>query len=62
MEEVLRVRQQSWAWCWCVWLGLALMLSGVVFGGAYLYKHYSTEVRENTNTHTHHLNMSTNSH
>ncbi|KAK2857468.1 hypothetical protein Q7C36_005387 [Tachysurus vachellii] len=43
VEEVLRVRQQSWAWCWCVCLGLALMLSGVVVGGAYLYKHYSIE-------------------
>ncbi|XP_058259004.1 integral membrane protein 2Ba isoform X1 [Hemibagrus wyckioides] len=43
VEEVLRVRQQSWAWCWCVCLGLALMLSGVVVGGAYLYKHYMME-------------------
>ncbi|TSK62684.1 Integral membrane protein 2B [Bagarius yarrelli] len=44
LEHVLRVRQQSWAWCWCVCLGLALMLSGVVVGGAYLYKHYFMEM------------------
>ncbi|XP_053493504.1 integral membrane protein 2Ba isoform X1 [Ictalurus furcatus] len=43
VEEVVRVRQQSWAWCWCMCLGLAFMLSGVVVGGAYLYKHYIME-------------------
>ena len=41
----LPVRQQSKAWCWCVCLGLALMLSGVVVGGAYLYRYYILEVR-----------------
>jgi len=41
LEEGPRVRQQqSKAWCWCMCLGLALMLSGVVVGGAYLYKSY----------------------
>lgn len=47
VEEILRVRQQSRAWCWCMCLGLALMLSGVVVGGAYLYRYYILEVREN---------------
>ncbi|XP_056606235.1 integral membrane protein 2Ba [Triplophysa dalaica] len=40
VEDVLRVRQQSRAWCWCMRLGLALILSGVVMGGAYLYRYY----------------------
>ncbi|KAM6945427.1 integral membrane protein 2B-like [Aplochiton taeniatus] len=41
VEDGLRVRhQQSKAWCWCMCLGLALMLSGVVVGGAYLYRSY----------------------
>ncbi|XP_062853814.1 integral membrane protein 2Ba isoform X2 [Trichomycterus rosablanca] len=39
VEEIVRVRQQSRAWYWCMCLGLALMLSGVVVGGAYLYRH-----------------------
>ncbi|XP_035605488.1 integral membrane protein 2B-like [Oncorhynchus keta] len=42
-EVALPVRQQSKAWCWCVCLGLALMLSGVVVGGAYLYRYYILE-------------------
>lgn len=41
VEEILLVRQQSRAWCWCMCLGLALMLSGVLVGGAYLYKQYA---------------------
>lgn len=44
-EVALPVRQQSKAWCWCVCLGLALMLFGVVVGGAYLYRYYIPEVR-----------------
>ncbi|NP_955940.1 integral membrane protein 2Ba [Danio rerio] len=43
VEDVLRVRQQSRAWCWCMCLGLALILSGVVVGGAYLYRYYFIE-------------------
>ncbi|XP_051258984.1 integral membrane protein 2B-like [Dicentrarchus labrax] len=38
-EAALLARHQSRAWCWCMCLGLALMLSGVVVGGAYLYRH-----------------------
>lgn len=34
----------SRAWCWCMCLGMALMLSGVVIGGVYLYHYYVTEV------------------
>lgn len=41
----MRVRKQSKVWCWCMCLGLALMLSGVVVGGAYLYKSYILQVR-----------------
>ncbi|KAI4898143.1 hypothetical protein NFI96_005004 [Prochilodus magdalenae] len=37
------VVRQSRAWCWCFCLGLALMLSGVVVGGAYLYRYYVLE-------------------
>ncbi|KAL6100546.1 itm2b [Pungitius sinensis] len=37
-------RHQNRAWCWMMCLGLALMLSGVVVGGAYLYHHYIQEV------------------
>ncbi|XP_040003748.1 integral membrane protein 2B-like isoform X1 [Xiphias gladius] len=44
-EAALLVRHQSRAWCWCMCLGLALMLSGVVVGGAYLYRYYILEVR-----------------
>ncbi|XP_028834720.1 integral membrane protein 2Ba isoform X2 [Denticeps clupeoides] len=40
VEEGVYVRQQSRAWCWCMCLGLALLLSGVVVGGAYLYRYY----------------------
>lgn len=36
----MRVRRQSKVCCWYRCLGLALMLSGVVVGGAYLYKTY----------------------
>uniref|UniRef100_A0A3B4AGV2 Integral membrane protein 2 n=1 Tax=Periophthalmus magnuspinnatus TaxID=409849 RepID=A0A3B4AGV2_9GOBI len=43
-EAVVSVRHQSRAWCWCMCLGLALMLSGVVVGGAYLYRYYITGV------------------
>ncbi|KAL1021853.1 hypothetical protein UPYG_G00018880 [Umbra pygmaea] len=39
-EGGVRVRQKSGVWCWCMCLGLALMLSGVVVGGAYLLKTY----------------------
>ncbi|XP_036401060.1 integral membrane protein 2B-like [Megalops cyprinoides] len=39
VEDGVRVRQQSRAWCWCMCLGLAIMLSGVVVGGAYLYRY-----------------------
>lgn len=42
-EAALPVRHQSWAWCWCMCLGLALMVSGVVVGGAYLYRYYILE-------------------
>ncbi|KAJ8003573.1 hypothetical protein DPEC_G00149750 [Dallia pectoralis] len=35
-EDGLRVRQQSKVFSWCMVLGLALMLSGLVVGGAYL--------------------------
>ncbi|KAJ8350144.1 hypothetical protein SKAU_G00252740 [Synaphobranchus kaupii] len=45
-EDGIRVRQQSKAWCWCMCLGLALMLSGVVVGGAYLYRYFMLQVRE----------------
>ncbi|XP_028972686.2 integral membrane protein 2B-like [Esox lucius] len=44
-EDGVRVRQHSKVWCWCMRLGLALMLSGVVVGGAYLYKTYLMERR-----------------
>ncbi|KAI5107555.1 integral membrane protein 2B [Silurus meridionalis] len=37
------VSQPSRAWCWCFYLGLALMLSGVIVGGAYLYRYYVLE-------------------
>ncbi|XP_061649635.1 integral membrane protein 2Bb isoform X2 [Phyllopteryx taeniolatus] len=40
------VRQQSRAWRWCMCLGLALMLSGMVVGGAYLYRYYILEEGE----------------
>lgn len=43
-EAALPVRHPSRAWCWCMSLGLALMLSGVVVGGAYLYRYYVMEV------------------
>lgn len=43
VEVALPVHRQSRAWCWCMCLGLALMLSGVVVGGAYLYRYYILE-------------------
>ncbi|XP_010878357.1 integral membrane protein 2Bb isoform X2 [Esox lucius] len=43
-EVALPVRhRQSKAWCCCMCLGLALMLSGVVVGGACMYKYYIQE-------------------
>ncbi|XP_034549507.1 integral membrane protein 2B-like isoform X2 [Notolabrus celidotus] len=42
-EAALVVRHQSRPWCWCMCLGVALMLSGVVVGGAYLYRYYIME-------------------
>lgn len=45
VEVAVPVAPQSRAWCWCMCLGLALMLSGVVIGGVYLYHHYILEVR-----------------
>nr|XP_057938115.1 integral membrane protein 2B-like isoform X2 [Doryrhamphus excisus] len=42
-EAALPVRHQSRTWCWCMCLGVALMLSGMVVGGAYLYRYYILE-------------------
>uniref|UniRef100_A0A8C1ZKG7 Integral membrane protein 2 n=1 Tax=Cyprinus carpio TaxID=7962 RepID=A0A8C1ZKG7_CYPCA len=42
-EAAVLVRPQSKVWCWCFCLGLALVLSGVVVGGAYLYRYYVLE-------------------
>ncbi|XP_053482352.1 integral membrane protein 2B [Ictalurus furcatus] len=42
-EAAQVVGHPSRVWCWCFYLGLALMLSGVVVGGAYLYKYYVLE-------------------
>ncbi|XP_051566837.1 integral membrane protein 2B-like [Myxocyprinus asiaticus] len=42
-EAAAFVHQQSKVWCWCFCLGLALVLSGVIVGGAYLYKYYVLE-------------------
>ncbi|MGH0143099.1 UNVERIFIED_CONTAM: hypothetical protein FKN15_029790 [Acipenser sinensis] len=39
-EDVIHIRHQSKTWCWCMCLGLALMLSGLVVGGAYLYRYF----------------------
>uniref|UniRef100_UPI00398F852E integral membrane protein 2Bb n=1 Tax=Pristiophorus japonicus TaxID=55135 RepID=UPI00398F852E len=39
-DVVVPFRHQSRVWCWCMCLGLALMLSGVVVGGAYLYRYF----------------------
>ncbi|XP_059506412.1 integral membrane protein 2B-like isoform X2 [Stegostoma tigrinum] len=39
-EDVVPFRRQSRVWCWCMCLGLALLLSGVVVGGAYLYRYF----------------------
>uniref|UniRef100_A0A8D3AE88 Integral membrane protein 2 n=2 Tax=Scophthalmus maximus TaxID=52904 RepID=A0A8D3AE88_SCOMX len=41
-EEVVAPVRPT-AWCWCMCLGLALMLSGVVVGGVYLYRFYNPE-------------------
>ncbi|KAM7406782.1 hypothetical protein PAMA_002819 [Pampus argenteus] len=46
VEAALPVHYQSRAWSWCMCLGLALMLSGVVVGGAYLYRYYVSERAE----------------
>uniref|UniRef100_A0A8C1K6G7 Integral membrane protein 2 n=1 Tax=Cyprinus carpio TaxID=7962 RepID=A0A8C1K6G7_CYPCA len=46
-EAAVLVRPQSKVWCWCFCLGLALVLSGVVVGGAYLYRYYVLEMQEN---------------
>ncbi|XP_054642564.1 integral membrane protein 2Bb isoform X1 [Dunckerocampus dactyliophorus] len=43
-EAALPLRHQSRAWCWCMCLGVGLMLSGMVVGGAYLYRYYILEV------------------
>ncbi|XP_058642485.1 integral membrane protein 2Bb isoform X1 [Onychostoma macrolepis] len=45
-EAAVLVRPQSKVWCWCFCLGLALVLSGVVVGGAYLYRYYVLEMQE----------------
>ncbi|XP_051564189.1 integral membrane protein 2B-like isoform X2 [Myxocyprinus asiaticus] len=42
-EAAVFVRQQSKVWCLCFCLGLAFVLSGVVVGGAYLYRYYVLE-------------------
>ncbi|KAK2850494.1 hypothetical protein Q7C36_009277 [Tachysurus vachellii] len=42
-EAAQVVGQPSRAWCWFFYLGLAFMLSGVVVGGAYLYRYYVLE-------------------
>ncbi|XP_007899445.1 integral membrane protein 2B [Callorhinchus milii] len=39
-DVIVPLRRQSRVWCWCMCLGLALMLSGVVVGGAYLYRYF----------------------
>ncbi|XP_016388281.1 integral membrane protein 2B-like [Sinocyclocheilus rhinocerous] len=44
-EAAVLVRPQSKVWCWCFCLGLALVLSGVVVGGAFLYRYYMLEVQ-----------------
>ncbi|KAK1169731.1 integral membrane protein 2B-like [Acipenser oxyrinchus oxyrinchus] len=41
-EDVIHIRHQSKTWYWCMCLGLALMLSGLVVGGAYLYRYIMT--------------------
>ncbi|XP_074550201.1 integral membrane protein 2B-like [Halichoeres trimaculatus] len=42
-EAALVVRHSSRPWCWCVCLGVALMLSGMVVGAAYLYRYFIME-------------------
>ncbi|XP_067299929.1 integral membrane protein 2Bb isoform X1 [Pseudorasbora parva] len=46
-ESAVLVRQQSKVWCWCFCLGLALVISGIVVGGAYLYRYYVIEKPDN---------------
>ncbi|KAK7154104.1 hypothetical protein R3I94_007466 [Phoxinus phoxinus] len=46
-EAAVWVRQRSKVWCWCFCLGLALVLSGIVVGGAYLYRYYVLEKPDN---------------
>lgn len=45
VEVAVPVAQRSRAWCGCMCLGLALMLSGLVIGGVYLYHHHVLEDR-----------------
>lgn len=42
-EAAAFLHQQSRVWCLCFCLGLALVLSGLVVGGAYLFKYYVQE-------------------
>ncbi|XP_024120055.1 integral membrane protein 2Ba isoform X2 [Oryzias melastigma] len=42
-EAALPVHRQSRTWCWCVCLGMALMLSGVLIAGAYLFRYFTVE-------------------
>ncbi|XP_052420709.1 integral membrane protein 2Bb isoform X2 [Carassius gibelio] len=42
-EAAVLVRPQSKVWCLCFSLGLALVLSGLVVGGAYLYRYHVLE-------------------
>lgn len=44
-EAAVPVRYESRAWCWCMCLGLALMLTGVLIGGVYLYHFYTLDSR-----------------
>ncbi|XP_041114914.1 integral membrane protein 2B-like [Polyodon spathula] len=39
-EDVIHIHQKSKTWRCCKYLGLALMLSGVVVGGVYLYRYF----------------------
>ncbi|XP_026127680.1 integral membrane protein 2B-like isoform X1 [Carassius auratus] len=45
-EAAVLVRPQSKVWCLCFSLGLALVLSGLVVGGAYLYRYHVLEMQE----------------
>lgn len=39
-EAAVPQRPPSRTWCWCMCLGVALMMSGVLIGGVYLYRYY----------------------